>query len=428
MRNDLRNMILTLTGKGVSELGSKLFAFAMSFYVLKMTGSAQSFAVTLILMVLPQVILGPFVGNIVDRMSKKVLVVGADVLSGILMFAVYWMSLSRGLELWMIYLATFGLSVFYVFLSTAYSAAYPALVNDENLTKINSYSQGMDAILAIITPIMGGALYAVVDPAVFLLVNGISFIGSAISELFIDFTFNSKIIEVSRVRQHFLTDMKEGILYIWTQKGFMTVAFYALVINFFLSSFSVIMPYNIINVHHLGATDMGLIEGAFPLGAVIMSILVGYLNMKFSKGLLRNTVIAFGVMMAVFAIPVLPHVNLGGFNTAFYAVSMFFCAFVIISVNVPLSVLMQKSIEEQYRGRVSGFMGSVSQAVVPLSYVLTGFMVGAVPSFILLLVVSGVMFATAVSINQNNYLDGFEERTAVRGELVEGYDVSSGIQ
>jgi len=428
MRNDVRNMILTLLGKGVSELGSKLFAFAMSFYILKITGSAQSFAVSLVLMALPQVILGPFVGKLVDRANKKIIVVGADVLSGVLMFAIYALSLGNGLELWMIYLASLGLSILYVFLSTAYSAAYPALVSDEHLTKINSYSQGMDAVLSIITPLLGGALYGVLDPALFMLINGVSFIGSAISELFIDFSFNSKLKEVDRIRQHFFQDMKEGIQYVWTQKGFMTIAVYALVINFFMSSFSVIMPYNVINVHKLGAGEMGLIEGAFPFGAVVMSILVGQLNMTFSKKLFRNTRMGFGVMMAVFALPVLPSVDLKQYNTVFYAISMFCAALVIIAVNVPLMVLMQKSIEEQYRGRVSGLMGSVSQAVVPLSYVLTGFMIGTVPSYILLLVVSGVMFITAISIHQNSYLDDFDDRNSAIPKSVEAYDVHSGIQ
>ncbi|MGB9977422.1 hypothetical protein [Thermovenabulum sp.] len=58
-------------GKSISLLGSYLYNFAISLYVLKMTGSGLSFSLSLVAGTLPRVIFGPFSGVLCDNFSRK---------------------------------------------------------------------------------------------------------------------------------------------------------------------------------------------------------------------------------------------------------------------------------------------------------------------------------------------------------------------
>lgn len=400
-RKEQINLYLTLCGKGVSELGSKLYGFAMSFYVLKLTGSAQSFAISLLLTTLPAIILSPFVGVIADRFKKKSIVVLADFISGILMLGLFLGTRTSALTLPMIYFATFTLSVMAVFLGTAFRASYPNIVSKGQLTKLNAYTQGLDSMLSIIAPILGGIVYGLVDAKLFMLINGISFLLSSFSELFINFEMFGETDQLKTKTQSFMVNLKEGLDYVLKKKTFMTIALYALCINFFMSSFSILLPYDLITTHGISPEVNGFIQSAFPVGAILMSIYIGKKNIQFSQSLFRNTMLTLGVGMVAFAYPVLPNVNLGSLIPFYYAFLMGVIAMDLILVNVPLSVLFQVTIEDAYRGRAMGLLGSLSQGVMPISYVLTGVLLDIVPSYSIYIINAVAMLLIAISIQRN---------------------------
>lgn len=399
-----RNFWLTLSGKGVSQFGSKLFGFAMSFYILKITGSAQNFAISLLITTLPAVLLSPVAGVIADRANKKRIVVGADFISGMAMLAFFIVLQKNDLTLWQIYLAELILSVLFVFLSNAFSSSYPNLVAKERLTKINAYSQGLDSVLSIATPILGGVLYGVISIEWFFLVNAISFLLSALSECFIDFHLYGGSLNHKKQKGSFIQTMKDGFVYVRSQKTFMTIAIYALFINFFMSAFTIVMPYNLITVHGISAQSNGLIQSLFPVGAIIMSIYVGKKSVTFSHALLRNTMIMFGLLMVAFAIPTLPGVSFGWGLVGYYGMMMALMAMVVILVNVPLQVLFQTLIEDAYRGRAMGVLGAFAQGVMPVAYLITGLLIDQMPSYLILFGAATALLLISLSIHNNNAL------------------------
>lgn len=401
MNKELKNLWLTLCGKGVSLLGSKLFGFAMSFYILKLTGSAQSFAISLLITTLPMVILSPIVGGVADRVDRKILVVGSDFISGIAMLVFFFTIPQSGLSLPMIYLAEFILAVLFVFLNSAFGAAYPNIVSRANLTKINAYSQGLDSILSIMAPILGGIIYGLIDVKLFFMINAISFILSSFSELFIDFHMFSIATQMPSVKEPFIQNLKEGFRYVAKQKTFMTIAIYALVINFFLSGFSIILPVDLINYHGISPQVNGIVQAAFPVGAIFMSIYVGKKNIQFSQTLFKNSMLLFSLMMFLFAVPVLPFIHLHALVPFYYGIAMIALSTVVILVNVPLQVLFQVTIEDAYRGRAMGVLGAMSQGIMPIAYLLTGVLMDFLPSYSLLIFDALALSIIAISVQRN---------------------------
>jgi MFS family permease len=54
-------------------------------------------------------------------------------------------------------------------------------------------------------------------------------------------------------------------------------------------------------------------------------------------------------------------------------------------VNVPISILLQRLIPDNLRGRITGLLSTMSQALVPISVALTGYLLDIVPVYTLFL-------------------------------------------
>lgn len=413
-----RNLILTLAGIGVSGLGTELYVFAISYYILAITGSSTSFAMSLVFSVLPRVIFNPIAGNITDRVNRKALVVGADLASGILMLGLYFLTVNQELSLPMIYSASFLLSTLYVFLSNAFSASNASIVTMKYLTKLNSYQQSIMAVIQIGAPALAGAVFGIVGIRLFILINGMSFIVSALTETQIDFKFNSimKEKEPEAAKTSFVQNFLEGFRYVRSKKMFVSLAVYALLVNFFLSSMSVIVPYTLVTIHGFGSDLAGYVQAAFPLGMLIVSVIVGSIGLKFSGKLFAGSMQMFVVLLILLSLPTLPFIEMGSFTPFYYGIIFAMTAGNATVVNVPLSVKLQSSIDEAYRGRFFGFLGMMSSGIVPVAFILTGLLINIVPTYVILYVSCAAVTIISISVARNKSLD---EEVKPQGELVQ---------
>jgi len=215
---EMLNINLFTVGKLVSLLGTYLYSFAISLYILKVTGSGTSFAFSILLGTLPRIILSPIAGSITDRINKKKMIVVLDFLSGAVVLTLLVTCILYGIKIPFIYVSTFILAVISTFFNTCFSAAIPRLVSDRKLVKINSYNRAIDSGSSILGPVLAGMVFGLVSMNLFLLINGLSFILSGISELFIDFDLNkSQQLKppVGKMSiKNLLQDMKEVLSFI----------------------------------------------------------------------------------------------------------------------------------------------------------------------------------------------------------------------
>ncbi len=140
---------------------------------------------------------------------------------------------------------------------------------------INSISKIIDSISLILGPMLGGIVFAVFDIKIFIIINGISFILSAISILFINFKlFEQNINEECSIRKiNFIEDIKEGYSYLMERKSLKNTFSILISLNFFLGfAVTVPLPYIINTVLELGSKQFGMIQGTFPVGMIIGAI------------------------------------------------------------------------------------------------------------------------------------------------------------
>jgi MFS transporter, DHA3 family, macrolide efflux protein len=93
------------TGQAFSLLGSQLVQFALIWYLTQLTGSATVLATAAVVGLLPQVLLGPLAGAMVDRWSRRAVMMLSDGTVALTTLALAGLFLVGRAEIWHIYLA-----------------------------------------------------------------------------------------------------------------------------------------------------------------------------------------------------------------------------------------------------------------------------------------------------------------------------------
>lgn len=393
------NLILFLIGKGASTLGTYIYSIAISLYILKVTGSGTSFAFSIVIGTLPRVLLSPIAGSVADRLDRKKMIVGLDLLSGVIVLVLLTLSLIYGLKLPFIYATSFVLSIISTFFATTDGAAIPRLVSDKNLVKINSYSRAIDSSSAIIGPVIGGMAFGLVSINLFLLIKGIAFILAAIAEMFINFDFNkpkeeqkvNSAMSVAAVWQ----DIKEVIIFIKNNNILRVVMPFSMSINFLLSAtLSVTLPFLINNVLRMSSSQFGIIQAASSAGMLVAALLIAKLPEKEKKlkGLVMG-LIGIGLSIMIMGVPGLRIMNSLDMMWIFglYIIMSFLVAFFILMIDMPFAVVMQRTIPNEMLGRVWGVIGTISGGLVPLAVVLAGITLDLLPAYVFFFV-TGIYF------------------------------------
>lgn len=272
-----KNIWLSITGLFTSLLGTKIYYFILGFYILKETNSSLEFAISILIGSLPRILLSPIAGSIADRFPKKKLVVGFDLLSGLLMlacFAIYPLITNYIL---FFYISILLLSVVNTFFSVSMEASIPTIVNKDDLMKINSYRSIVTSTSAIIAPIIGGFLFKIIDIRIFILINGISFLFSAFTESFIVFKVKKVVKEANK---KIIEDIIDGYNYVKTKSQLKTLIVIFVIVNFIFSGFNVLASVIFVNDLGLSSANFGTINSFFFIGMLASAMILSQKNQR----------------------------------------------------------------------------------------------------------------------------------------------------
>lgn len=389
-----RNVALYFTGAMVSNLGTFMYNFAIGLYVLSLTGSGQSFAISILFGMVPRIILAPFAGVLADKFDRKKMTVSMDILSGLLLISVYLISNVTTLTLGIIYFSSAMLTVFNTFFGISFGSSVPNMVNKERLIKINSLRTMSDSIASIAGPLLGGLVYSFIGIKYFILINGISFVCSGISEIFINFNIHGHKVNLETKQESFKKTFTEGLTYLKKHQLIMGLLKYILLINFITASIQISLPYTSVEVLGATSTQYGLIQMGFPVGLMVMSILFSMSKQDNTKIFKRTTIsmFYFGILLMCLGLPSNPMLSFlpNSYHMILTFIVSFFLGMVIIKINIPIQTMMQLSIDDEYRGRVGGVLSMMAQGIMPIGILLFGFIIDRISSY-LLPIISGIL-------------------------------------
>jgi len=390
-RVEKRNMFFYLSGKLVSLMGTKMFTFAMGLYILRVTGSGMSFALSLLLSVVPSLIFGPIAGSFADRFDRKRIVILMDVLSGLAMLSALWVANTQGLSILLIYVSIVALNALNIFFDVTFEASIPNLVERENVGALQSYSHSTRNMTDIIGPVLGGVVYSLVEPETFMLFNGISFLLSAASEMLISFGFNRDLdtgkelvpLSIGGIFQ----DLKEGYEYFSQKKEILSLYKHVMIYNFFFTVWDVMMPVILVTTLHVSNHSYGIVQGSYFVGAFLFSLIGARKMGQFEIRKFTSQMMMIAAVVMLYALPVLPSPLPFFVNQVvpLYIVFGFLIGGVLMLINIPMMVMIQMGTEDRYRGRVMGFCATISRVISPLGFLVYGILSDRLPASILLI-------------------------------------------
>ncbi|KZE36989.1 permease [Bhargavaea cecembensis] len=390
--------------KLISAFGSQVYTFAISFYILQLTGSATSFAMNLICSILPRTIAAPFAGYAADRWPKKTIVLTAQGATVLAVGGLLAVSLIHGLSLPAIYTTTAIISLAATFSGVSFSAAITGLVDEARIQKAMSLNQMSISIAAIGAPAVGGLLYGTVSMSLFLIL----FMAAEAVALVLEATMNFRLFNRKAdageatgegpAKEPLLKSMKAGLAYLKTQPIIMTIIWISLFINFLFGAFQVGYSYILIEKMKMASEHFGLTEGAFAVGMLLMSVYLSVRKeVKYPLLLSKWGIVTMGLIMASVAFPLLVNLPYTGLFI-FYASVMFAFGLVMILVNTPIQVMIQKRVDDDYKGRVFAILETMAMALMPLGTVLYGFLYDLLPAEWILMVSASVLIAVVLTM------------------------------
>lgn len=199
-----------LVSKILGNLGTNVYSFAISMYILSITGSSLTFATNLFLSVLPRTIISPFVGVLADRLPRRWLVLGGQLGQGGTIFVLLLYTIYFQISIPAIFIATIFNSLFNAFSSISFTASISNLVDKERIQRAMSFNQFSIAISGILGPVVGGILYGFCSINIFLLI----YIISSILTFVLESTMNFELYMGERIEKSnnntMLDDFKEA--------------------------------------------------------------------------------------------------------------------------------------------------------------------------------------------------------------------------
>ncbi|WP_432664389.1 MFS transporter [Wukongibacter baidiensis] len=185
-----KNIMLLIFGRSTSIFGDVMLMTALALHVLKITNSPKAFGTIMAIAYIPRLIFSSFSGAIVDRIPKKKLMILLDFARGVALIGIL---IFNNYSLPIIYLVILTFAIADTFFIPASVSVIPKIVPLEDRKDVNSIDQTIDNSLNVISPLIASALYVSGGLFVIVLVDAITFIVSAISEMLL--TFDDTISE-----------------------------------------------------------------------------------------------------------------------------------------------------------------------------------------------------------------------------------------
>jgi MFS family permease len=339
-----------------SSLGTLLATVALVVDVKDRTNSGPWVSVLMIVEFLPAVAVGLFLGPLLDRISRRGLMIVSDLVrAGV--FCTLPFANTAGQIVALAGIA--GLAT--GFFRPAVYAGLPNLVDEQELARANSLIQTSENVSWTVAPIIGGALVAASGPELAYWLNGGSFLVSALLLLRLPADRLQGALAVSRGH---LRDLKDGFARVLSTRSLLTVLVVWTIVLGAVASTQTAQVFLAKDSFHAGDFGYGLIFGCIGLGLAIGSFGAGtWVERRAVGDVYAASILLQAVGLA--AAGVAPNV--------WVSLPCFVLAGVGNGIAVVCnSLLVQRGAPDAIRGRVFTVIMSVNYAVYGLGFVVAG--------------------------------------------------------
>ncbi|MED3525117.1 MFS transporter [Bacillus thuringiensis] len=375
IQSSLKDFHLMVSGQIITILGSTLLRFALSLYVLDITGRADIFAGLYAVTSIP-FLLAPLGGAIADRFNRRNVMVIFDFINAAIVLSFIVLLLTESVSILMIGTIMFLLAVVSAMYAPVVMASIPQLVPEKKLEQANGIVNGVQALSNIVAPVLGGILYGIIGLKMLVIISCLAFFLSAILEMFITIPFIKRIQE-GHIVPIIVKDMKEGFLYVLKQPFILKAMLLAALLNLILTPLFVVGGPIMLRVTMQSSDTMyGIGMGLIDFATILGALSIGFFAKKLQMKTLYNWMLIIALLVMPVALSVTPFILNLGYYPPFilFILSSLLIAMIMTIVSIYVITVVQKKTPNENLGKVMAIITAVSQCMAPIGQVVYGFM------------------------------------------------------
>ena len=372
-----KDTVLMLQGNAVSALGDILYSVAIGYWVYEKTGSSALMGIMSSISMFMTMLVMPFSGSIIDKCSRKLIIVGMDALRGVIMLALGVLAFADSLSVPVVLAAAFLASACSVFFSPAVSTLMLDIIPHDDMVRGQSVFSGVNSFVNLVGKAISGALVAFLGVPLIVLLNGVSYLISAVTELFITVPKTAHQGEKITLGGIF-ADFKVAVREIFENRYLKLFIPCALVLNLLgAGPMTLMLPFML----EKGFTvDMyGYLMSVETAASLLCVCLLGVVRLK---PMARYLGMSGGFLSAILFF-ILTYLTK---NYAVMCVTMFLGNFANTMGNSIFNASMMLALPEENRGAILGFISSASLGGCALSSVIFGALGDVFPLYLVFVV------------------------------------------
>ena len=348
--------------QAVSLAGSFAVQFAIIWWLTTTTGSATILATATMIGLLPQVLLGPFFGALVDRWNRKRIMLISD---SIIALASAWLA-------WMFYIDVATTTHVFIVLGVraiggaihapAMLASTTLMVPEEHYVRIQGLNQALTSGSPLLAAPLGALLVSVLPMSAVMMIDVFTALVAVVPLIFVAVPQPDE--DGAEENQSILADVAEGIRYLRDHREQMYLVIGATFVNFCIVPAFALLPLLVLQELNGGAYFLSVLQLTFGVGGVIGgSVLASWGGFKRR---VYTAILGFALMGAgTLLIGVAP-------NSATWmpGIALFLVGAAAALINGAIMAILQARVAADYQGRLFTLLASIAGAMTPFALLL----------------------------------------------------------
>lgn len=357
---------------GLSDLGSRMQLIAMTALILTFENSAFWLTAFFAARQVGGILSSLYAGVLADRMDRRKLMIGSDLLCGAAIAAVVLVP-----HPWVVVTTAFVVGVLYNVFHVSFSASIPQIFGEDRVLETNALVVRLASVASIVGFTAGGLLADGFGYRAIVLFDAATFFISAL--VLMGLRWNSAPEQTGR-RPQLVRDLREVFAYIWKRPNFLVPSVMILAFALSTTAWNYGLPVLSSGLEEHQSTMHGLMWSVVGLGSFVGSFVAARLRVKLLPALLGSLAVAAVLFTAVFATDMMPVV----------LVFLFLAGLFDAGAQMYHRTIMQES-DNEIRGRVFGVQALMMRLGFLAGFAVMPWLVGTFSLLGMVMAINGVV-------------------------------------
>ena len=363
-----RNFRLFWSGQAISLIGTWMQNIAQAWLVLELTKSAFWLGVVSALQFTPMLLFSFYAGTLIDRWSKRKILLFTQTLSAILALILAVDVQLHTVTFWHVLIIATLLGLTNTLDAPTRQAFMIELVGKQDLMNAIVLNSSIFNGARIIGPSIAGFVISALGIDLCFYLNAVSFIPVIIGIAMIHLV-NQSTTSLSSPSVHpgVWDEIKEGLRYVIKTPIILAPILLMAVINIFALNFNVLVPLYARNVFKIGAAGFGFLMSANGVGAIIGAIILAARSGQHKATPKAKTLIMAAAALCLFELMIVP---VKSQFIAYFLLTL--VGFSMITFSTNTNSLIQIRTPDNLRGRVMSIYTFVFMGLTPFGSFMSG--------------------------------------------------------